>query len=268
MLLIDGLKLNTVNRGVALPKRLLTRVVVDSTSSLLPDHIGDLPLSIVPLQITLDGQNYKDSTDLTAEEFYERIAVVGSKTSTSAPNPTAFETAFAVDKLNVLCITVSSKLSATYNAAQTAIKLRTSSLSSQRILLLDSGTAGGAQGLIALAAARAAMEGQSLEEVFTVASATASQVYFIGVLETVEYLQRSGRIPKIASWAVSLLNIKPVLGMFPGEGKVRMLYRPRSKPKAVEIILDFIADKTGTKPLLSNSFIPFLKAPTPGKITR
>ena len=232
-----------------MPKQLITRVVVDSTSCLLSDHIGNLPLSIVPMQINLNGKNYEDSNELTAEEFYDRISLPGPNPSTSAPTPAAFEKAFAVDKTDVLCITVSSRLSATYAAARAAMDLRQSIDPSQRIWLLDSATAGGAQGLIALAAARAAMEGESLEEVFKVANAAVSKVYFIGVLETVEYLHRGGRIPRIASWAVSLLNIKPVLGMWPGEGKIRMLYRPRSKPKAIEIILNFIATKTRSKPL-------------------
>mgnify|MGYP001233026532 CR=1 FL=1 len=232
-----------------MPNRLLTRVVVDSTSSLLPEVIGDLPLSVVPLQITLNDQNYKDSIDLTAEEFYRRIGIPGTNTSTSAPTPTAFETSFAADKTDVLCITLSSQLSATYNAARLAMNLCQSTDSAQRIWLLDSATAGGAQGLIALAAARAAIKGETLEGVFQIASATASRVHFIGALETVKYLRRSGRIPRIASWTVSLLNIKPVLAINPGEGRIRMLAQPRSKLKAIEIILDFITANAGDRPL-------------------
>ena len=232
-----------------MPKSLLTRVVVDSTSSLLPEDIGDLPISVVPLQITLNDQDYKDSIDLTAEEFYRRISIAGTKASTAAPTPAAFETSFTADQTDVLCITLSSQLSATYNVARLAVDLCGSTGSAQRIRLLDSATAGGAQGLIALAAARSAMEGETLDSVFRTANATASRVYFIGVLETVEYLRRSGRIPRVASWAVSLLNIKPVLAINPGEGKIRMMGRPRSKSKAIEMILDFIATKAGGTPL-------------------
>ena len=232
-----------------MPKSLLTRVVVDSTSSLLPEDIGDLPISVVPLQITLNDQDYKDSIDLAAEEFYRRISIAGTKASTGAPTPAAFEASFTADTTDVLCITLSSQLSATYNAARLAMELCESTESTQRIRLLDSATAGGAVGLIALAAARAAMEGQTLERVFETATATASRVHFIGVIETVEYLRRGGRIPRVASWAVSLLNIKPVLSMNPGDEKIRMMARPRSKLKAVEMILDFIGVKAGDTPL-------------------
>ena len=153
-----------------LPKRLLTRVVVDSTSSLLPEHIGELPLSVVPLQLTVNDQIFEDGTELTTEDFYTRITVAGVNTSTSAPSPAAFEASFTADKTDVLCITVSSQFSATYDVARMAADNCQSSDPAQRIRLLDSATAGGALGLIALAAARAAKEGETLDRVFEIAS--------------------------------------------------------------------------------------------------
>ena len=232
-----------------MPRNLLARVVVDSTSSLLTEHIGALPLSVVPLQITLNDETYMDGVDLTAEEFYARITVAKTNTSTSAPTPAAFQNSFASDKTDILCITLSSQLSATYDAARIAMDICQSPDSDQSIRLLDSATAGGALGLIALAAARSASRGDTLEAVAETATATASRVYFIGVVNTVEYLRRSGRIPRVATWAVSLLNIKPVLAINPGEGKIRIMARPRSMTKAIGMVLDFIAGKTGDKPL-------------------
>ena len=208
-----------------------------------------MPLSIVPLQITINDQNYKDYIEITSEEFYRQIAVAGVNTSTSAPSSAAFEASFTADKTDVLCITVSSQFSATYDVARMAADNCQSSDPAQRIRLLDSATAGGALGLIALAAARAAKEAETLDRVFEIAQITASRVHFIGTLETVEYLYRGGRIPRVASWAVSVLNIKPVLAINPGEGKIKMMARPRSKRKAIGIILDSIAVNVGDKPL-------------------
>lgn len=230
-------------------KPFLTRVVVDSTSSLLPEHIGELPLSVVPLQLMLDGQSYEDNVHLTAEEFYTRISIAGTTTSTSAPTPAAFETSFLADTTDVLCITVSSRLSATYDAARIAMEMCQSSDSPQSIRLLDSATAGGAQALVALAAARAAQNGETLDEVCNIANLTASRVHFIGVLETLAYLHRGGRIPRVAAWAASLLNIKPVLAIEPGQGQIRLMARPRSKRKAIDMILDLIAVKADCNPL-------------------
>ena len=229
-----------------------TTVVVDSTVSLSADQIEGLPLTVVPLLVVLNGRSYRDGVDLTSEEFYRQIAVKGASAQTSAPAPAAFQAAFAdaaVAGNDVLCITVSSRLSATYNAAQTAMEMARESTPGQQIHLLDSATAGGAEALVALAATRAAQEGKSLQEVIETATQIASRVYFVGVLETLRHLQQGGRVPRVAMWAASLLDIKPVLGIWPGEGKVRMLERPRSKPRAIERVLRFIERETGGKAL-------------------
>ena len=226
-----------------------TTVVADSTISLSREQIGELPLAVVRLQVVLDGGTYHDGVDLTPDEFYQRLAKSYTMVQTSAPSPASFQKAFADAGTDVLCITVSSQLSATYDAARTAVELEQKSDSSQSIHLMDSKTAGGAEALVALAAARAAQEGKPLDEVVKVATRTANRVYFVGVLESLKHLQRGGRVPRIASWAASLLNIKPVLAIWPGEGKVRMLARPRSKPRAIERVLNVIDQEAGGKPV-------------------
>lgn len=226
-----------------------TTVVVDSTVSLSRDQIGELPLTVVPLQVVLDGSTYQDGVDLTADEFYRRLAASHTMAQTSASSPASFQEAFANAGTDVLCITVSSKLSATYDAARTAVELTQKSSPSQSIHLMDSRTAGGAEALVALAAARAALEGKPLDAVVHIAMQTANKVYFVGVLESLKHLQRGGRVPRIASWAASLLNIKPVLAIWPGEGEVRMLARPRSKPKAIERVLNVIEHEAGDRPI-------------------
>ncbi len=229
-----------------------TTVIVDSTTSLSLDQVGELPLTVVPLQLVLDGQTYHDGVDLTSDEFYHRIATSHTKAQTAAPSPASFQEAFskAADAgTDVLCLTVSSKLSATYDAARTAVELAQESTTSQSIHLMDSKTAGGAEALVALAAAQAAQDGKALDEVVQVASQTANRVYFVGVLESLKRLQRGGRVPRVASWAASLLNIKPVLAIWPGEGEVRMLARPRSKPRAMERVLNVIDREGEGKPL-------------------
>ena len=231
---------------------LRTTVVVDSTASLAPEQIDGLPIAVVPLQIMIDGKNYLDGIDLTPEEFYQHIAASNATAQTSAPSPASFQAAFAdaaAAATDVLCITVSSRLSATYEAARGAIDLAQATSRHQQIHLLDSATAGGAEALVALSAARAAQEGKTLEEVEAVATWAVGRVYFVGVLETLKYLQRGGRVPRVASWAASLLNIKPVLAIWPGEGEVRMLERPRSKQKAIDRVLNVIDREAKGNPI-------------------
>ena len=171
---------------------------------------------------------------------------------TAAPSPAsydaAFQRAFASGR-DVLCITTASKLSSTYSIATGASQLALASFPERRSIVLDSATAGGAEALVTLAAARRAVDGGSLDEVERVACGVAERVYFVGILESLRRLQRGGRVPRAAMWAASLLNIKPILGIWPGEGEVRMVARPRNKAKAVERVLRTIAEETGGKPL-------------------
>ena len=226
-------------------------VIVDSTSSLTAEHIGDLPIEVVPLQLTVGERNYRDGVDLTPEAFYQQIEDETVPAQTAAPSPAsydaAFQRAFASGR-DVLCITTASKLSSTYSIATGASQLALASFPERRSIVLDSATAGGAEALVTLAAARRAVDGGSLDEVERVACGVAERVYFVGILESLRRLQRGGRVPRAAMWAASLLNIKPILGIWPGEGEVRMVARPRSKAKAVERVLRTIAEETGGKP--------------------
>lgn len=226
-------------------------IVTDSTSSIDTDAETDeeMPLIVVPMNLEINDKHYWDGIDITADEFYEHISTTGDFAQTSAAAPANFQTAFKIAKNDVLCITVSSRLSATYDSAKIAIELNQEDNPAQRIELLDSGTAGGAQALIAIAAARAAREGQSLEEVTKVAKQVAQRVYFVGILDSLKHLQRSGRVPLVGVWVASLLNIKPVLGIWPGQGDVRTVDHPRSKPRAIKRVLEVIERESKGNPL-------------------
>ncbi len=227
-------------------------VIVDSTSSLTADHIRGLPIEVVPLQLSVGSRHYLDGVDIEPDEFYRQIMDDAVPATTAAPSPAsydaAFQRAFASGR-DVLCITTASKLSSTYSIATAASQLALASFPERRSIVLDSATAGGAEALVTLAAARQAVDGGSLDEVERVACGVAEGVYFVGILESLRRLQRGGRVPRAAMWAASLLNIKPILGIWPGEGEVRMVARPRSKAKAVERVLRTIAEETGGKPL-------------------
>ena len=228
------------------------RVVVDSTSSLTAEHIGDLPIDVVPLQLTVNGRSYLDGVDLSPEEFYRQIADDDVPAQTAAPTPAsfldAFQHAFAAGR-DVLCITTSSKLSVTCAVAADALESARRAFPDRRGVVLDSATAGGAEALVALAGARLAAAGGTFEEVERLTRHVAGRVYFIGVLESLRRLQRGGRVPRAAAWAVSLLNIKPILGIWPGEGSVRMVARPRTRNRAVQKMLNVMEQEAGGKPV-------------------
>ncbi|GAI89141.1 unnamed protein product, partial [marine sediment metagenome] len=146
---------------------------------------------------------------------------------------------------NILCITISAKLSATYDAAQVAKEQAEVELPGTAIEVLDSQTTTAAEGFVALAAARAAAEGQNLAEVIKAAEEMRDKVKFFAFLDTVRYIYRSGRIPKIASQAGSILNIKPILTI--SSGLVRFAGVVRSKKSGVERLLKIMRNKVGLR---------------------
>ncbi len=209
-------------------------------------------MEVVPLQLTVGGRGYLDGVDIDAEGFYRLIRDDGVAAQTAAPSPAAFreafERAFAAGR-DVVCITTTSKLSVTYSIASAAMEAAAAADPERRGVVVDSATAGGAEALVALAAARLAAGGGTLEAVEATARDVAGRVYFIGVLESLRRLQRGGRVPLAAMWAASLLRIKPVLAIWPGEGEVRMVARPRTRARAVERVLALMGEETGGRPV-------------------
>ncbi|GAG88825.1 unnamed protein product, partial [marine sediment metagenome] len=122
---------------------------------------------------------------------------------------------------NILFITVSVKLSAVYNVAMTAKEQAKAELPQTSIEVLDSYTATATEGFIALAAARAAAAGKSLAEVIKAAEEMMEKASTVILLDTMRHVYRSGRIPKVASQAASILNIRPILTI--SSGAVRFI---------------------------------------------
>jgi DegV family protein with EDD domain len=151
---------------------------------------------------------------------------------------------------NILCVTISSKLSTTYNVAEAAKEQAQAELPRTSIEVLDSQTTTAAEGFVALAAARAAAEGKSLAEVAKAAEEMRERVTFLAFLDTIRHVYRSGRIPKIASQVGSMLNIRPILTITSGSsGLVHFAGVARSKKSGVERLLKIMRDKVGSAPV-------------------
>ena len=146
---------------------------------------------------------------------------------------------------NILCVTISSKLSACYSAALDAKEQVKTELPQTSIEVLDSQTTTAAEGFVGLAAARAAAEGKGLAEVVKAAEEMRDKVIFLAFLDTIRHVYRSGRIPKIASQAGSILGIKPILTT--SSGVVHFIGLARTKKNGVERLLKIMRDKVGLR---------------------
>jgi DegV family protein with EDD domain len=225
-------------------------IVTDSLACLTKELVAKYKIRIVPLNIHFNGKIYKDWVDIAPKQAYELFLKAPESWGSSAPSPGDYLKVFreAGKRIkNILCITVSSRVSATIDAATLARKQAKAELPRTSIEVMDSQMVTAAEGLVALAAARAAKAGKSLAEVAKVAEEIRDKVSFLAFLDTIRYVYRSGRIPKIAAQAGSLLNIKPILTM--SSGVVRFMGAVRSREGGIERMLKVMRDRVGQKPV-------------------
>jgi len=228
-------------------------VVTDSVACLPKELVDKYLIKIVPISLIINGNVYRDGVDITPTEVYQLLTTTKNTPTTSSPSPGDFIKAYrelskSVD--GIVCITICSDISMMFNSATKAKQIAQEEMPELAINVVDSRTAGGAQGFVALSAARTAALGKDLAEVTRVAENMISQVSMIAVLDTLYYLARAGRIPKIAAWAGSMLKINPIL-TFSHEG-IGLLERARTKPRAVNRLLEIMEEKTEGKPVHVN----------------
>ena len=190
-------------------------VVADSTADIPASFVADLGIGVVPLSIQFGSETFRDGIDLTPEAFLERLRTTPELPTTSQPPVTAFEEAFrnALDRgQDVVCVTISSKLSGTFNSARLAAE----TVDATRITVVDTSSATMAVGWVAIAAARAARDGQDLASVAAVAEHAVHRVSLLAVLRTLDYAHKGGRIGRARALAGSVLAIKPILTLVDG----------------------------------------------------
>jgi len=177
-------------------------IITDSIACLTRELVEQYGIEIIPINFYAGGKLYKDWVDITPSEAYELFLKDPKSFKTSAASPgdclEAYRKASKRAK-NILCVTVSVKLSTVYNVAQGAKEQAKAELPQTSIEVLDSQMATDAEGFVALAAARAAAEGKGLTEVVGAAEEMRDKVSVAILLDTMRHVYRSGRIPKVAA---------------------------------------------------------------------
>ena len=221
----------------------MVAVVTDSAANLPPDVAAALGIEVVPMYLKFGEHSYRDGLDLVGEDFYERLLKDGELASTAAPSPgdflEAFESAAAGD---VLCVTVASSVSFTYQAACMA-----RDQSSRNVVVLDSGSASMAEGFVAIEAARAAGRGAGPDEVEARARDVAGRARLFAAINTFEFLRKSGRVGKLQAYAATRLDIKAVF-RFQG-GDPGPVARPRTRTRALGRVVEETLAEIGGRPV-------------------
>ncbi|MEE8519002.1 MAG: DegV family protein [Dehalococcoidia bacterium] len=215
------------------------KVVTDSTSDIPPELAAKLGITVIPLTVFFGDQPYKDGVDISTDEFFVRLTTGSVLPRTT--QPTVGEFAEVYKPLveaghEVVSVHVSSKMSGTINSALSARQ----EFPDAKIEVVDSGLASMALALVAKAAAIAANGGASSEEVVKVANDTAEHIDLYFVLDTLEYLQKGGRIGRAQALLGGLLSIKPVLKVIDGE--IHPHEKVRTRAKALKRMREIAAE--------------------------
>jgi DegV family protein with EDD domain len=188
-------------------------VVADSTCCLPRETVDKYDISIVPLEIIYDGKSYRDGIDITPNEVYKIMRRKEDLPTTSTASAGDFLTAYrqlSQKAESVLCITLTSLQSKTFEAALAAKEIAKEELPETTVEVLDSRSVAAALGFIVREAARVAGQGAGLSDTIEAARKMIGKVNFLAMLDTLYYLARLGRIAGAAAWAGSLLDMKPI----------------------------------------------------------
>jgi DegV family protein with EDD domain len=213
------------------------KIVTDSLADLPTDLIQALGISVIPLTVNFGFESFRDGVDIDSQQFFARLISGATTPKTSQPSVGDFAEVYA--KLtsggnDILSIHASGKLSGTINSATQASQ----DVQGVGIQVIDTLSASLGEGLVVLAAARLANSGASLDAVADAAQKAASKLNIYFVLDTLEYLQKGGRIGKAQQLFGTLLSIKPILTLHDGE--VHPFERVRTRAKAVQRMREII----------------------------
>lgn len=218
-------------------------VVTHSTSSLTQTMGQEYGLHIVPIYVTFGSQTYRDGIDLDAAAFYHLLRDSKRLPTTAQPTPADFVQAYTALAKQAEAI-VSIHLSALMSATVESARIASQQLSGVPIHVIDSRSVSMGLGLLPIAAARAAAAGQTAAEVVRLVEGLIPKMNLIFTVETLEYLQKGGRIGGATAFLGSVLDIKPVLYM--KDGRVEPLERQRTRKRAVKRLLELMAERVGS----------------------
>lgn len=227
-------------------------VMTDSVAGIPQNLAEEYQIKVVPAaNIIYNGTNYIDGVTLSTSEAYGLIKKDPDRFTTSALSPGYFLDEYrklSTKMQDILHITLSSAMSANFKTAGLASEMLQKESPQTNLRLFDSKTVAGAQGLIVLAAARAAAQGMDLGKVASIAEQVRQKTKGIMMLDTLRYVYRTGRMSKLASRVASLLSIRPINRMTE-EGTLEFVDKVRKREDGYRKLIELIKKEAETDSL-------------------
>ena len=216
-----------------------TAIVVDSTADFPEAHERFENWRMVPLYVRFGDESRRDYVEMGPEEFYARLRTVTELPTTSQPTPADFLVAYeelgAYER--IYSLQISAKLSGTYESARTA-----AAELGDKVRVVDTETASAAIAMLGFAVQRRLEQGTTDEEIDELVARFKDEAGLLFTVDTLEFLQKGGRIGKAAAFAGNLLQIKPILTI--ADGEVLPIKRVRGNQKAVQEFASIFTERT------------------------
>ena len=218
----------------------MIKIVTDSTAYLSEEAVRKHDIRVVPLYVHFGNEAFREGVDISDEEFYARLKAAPELPTTSQPSAGEFHEVFKelVDGGHeILTLTISSKLSGTWNSAMAAKDMQPDA----NISVVDSLSTSVGLELMVKAAVEAVDAGGSLQEITDQIEEIKAKMRLLFVVDTLEYLAKGGRIGNARALLGTVLKVKPILSL--QEGAIEPMEQVRSKRKAVARMVELVEDE-------------------------
>ena len=215
------------------------KIVTDSLSDITSDVAQELGITVMPLTVAFGKESFLDRVTMTTDEFYYRLTHDSTWPTTTQPPPGDFVNLYnelAKETDEILVITLSTKLSGTY---QSALNAKSMVEKKCRIEVIDSLMVAMSLGLIVIAAAKAAQAGANLDEVADLVRRAMPRSHLFAYFDTLKYLAKGGRIGKAQGLLGAMLSVKPILTI--KDGEMSPLTRVRSRAAGMDYMYNSVA---------------------------
>lgn len=232
-------------------------IVTDSTADIPLAVRQKLGIEMIPLKVLFGEQSYLDNIELSPAQFYEMLSKSTVLAKSSQPSPADFYEVFdraVKEGKQVICISLSAALSGTY---QSAVIAKSMLDDDANVMVIDSKSASYGYGQMVVAAAELAQAGASAGEIVAEVERRRRELCLYFLVDTLEYLQKGGRIGKASAVLGTLLNIKPILSI-DDEGSVYPVEKARGHKKAMNRIVEMLETE------LAGRQVQLVIAKTPG----
>ena len=216
-----------------------TKIIIDSASDITKEEADQLGIVLIPMEIRFEDEEFLDGYNITKKEFFEKLIESSTLPKTSQINPTKFEEEFkkVVDNGDeAVCITISSKLSGTYNNA-----VKASNEFKDKIFVVDSLNACLGEHILFDYAYRLLKQNLSAKEIAQKLDKAKGRLHVLAMLDTLKYLRKGGRISAITAFAGELMSIKPVVAIKGGE--VKLVGKAMGSKKAGNLLNTLVQEK-------------------------